>query len=631
MLHRHLFKNRAICATAAMIAMFVISGLAHGGAILFVDDDAPPGGDGSTWDTAYRFLQDALADASGGGVTEIRVGQGTYKPDRDQANPKGTGIREARFQLVSGVALLGGFAGIGAPDPDDRDVVLYETILSGDLAGNDGPDFQGYDENSYSVVRGSALSEETRLDGFVIRGGNATGIEFEFQRGGGLRLDNDDIGLFVLADCVFTENRGVGAAGAYLRDVTASVSGCTFVGNEAVVDNVGGLEALNIELSITDCVFANNFSASRCGGMWLSGIPTATLIENCLFDSNEALETGGGLYCLSPSATRPVTVRNCEFRNNVITPLGPGTGGGLHAVGEVINLIDCLFVGNSSAIHGGGAYMSTNDISTVVNCTFLGNTAGSKDIPANGGGLLLGGGSLKTIANSLFIGNIAAGVGGGLANPTSGGGPGRQFVNCTFAGNTAGEVGGGIFASDSDNAIDNCIVWGNSDSNGQGQDSQIAFGGPPFPINYSCVQGWDGAYGGVGNHGNDPLFVDPDNGDYHISAGSPAIDAADNTAVPKRIDTDLDGNPRFVDDPDTKDTGLGEPPIVDMGAYEFQPALCPADLDGSGDIGVKDLLILLGAWGPCPPKEDCPADFDDSGDVGVKDLLLLLGNWGPCP
>jgi hypothetical protein len=46
---------------------------------------------------------------------------------------------------------------------------------------------------------------------------------------------------------------------------------------------------------------------------------------------------------------------------------------------------------------------------------------------------------------------------------------------------------------------------------------------------------------------------------------------------------------------------------------------------------VKDLLFLLGTWGPCPPKRDCLADFDDSGDVGVKDLLFLLGNWGPCP
>ena len=58
---------------------------------------------------------------------------------------------------------------------------------------------------------------------------------------------------------------------------------------------------------------------------------------------------------------------------------------------------------------------------------------------------------------------------------------------------------------------------------------------------------------------------------------------------------------------------------------------CPWDLDGSGDVGVKDLLFLLGTWGPCPKKGDCPADFDGSGDVGVKDLLILLGNWGPCP
>ena len=60
---------------------------------------------------------------------------------------------------------------------------------------------------------------------------------------------------------------------------------------------------------------------------------------------------------------------------------------------------------------------------------------------------------------------------------------------------------------------------------------------------------------------------------------------------------------------------------------------CMWDLDGIGtaSVGVPDLLILLGAWGPCSPIEDCPADFDNSGNVGVKDLLILFGNWGPCP
>ena len=69
--------------------------------------------------------------------------------------------------------------------------------------------------------------------------------------------------------------------------------------------------------------------------------------------------------------------------------------------------------------------------------------------------------------------------------------------------------------------------------------------------------------------------------------------------------------------------------IEDFESCDAPP--CPWDLDGNNDVSVADLVILLGAWGPCPPKGDCPADFDDSGDVGVKDLLFLLGAWGPCP
>ncbi len=61
------------------------------------------------------------------------------------------------------------------------------------------------------------------------------------------------------------------------------------------------------------------------------------------------------------------------------------------------------------------------------------------------------------------------------------------------------------------------------------------------------------------------------------------------------------------------------------------PKPCPADFDNSGAVDVKDLLFLLGAWGPCPKQGDCPADFDNSGAVDVKDLLFLLGAWGPCP
>ena len=48
--------------------------------------------------------------------------------------------------------------------------------------------------------------------------------------------------------------------------------------------------------------------------------------------------------------------------------------------------------------------------------------------------------------------------------------------------------------------------------------------------------------------------------------------------------TDLDGNPRFVDDPNADDTGFGDPPIVDMGAYEFRDPC--ADDDGDGRVTI---------------------------------------------
>jgi hypothetical protein len=54
----------------------------------------------------------------------------------------------------------------------------------------------------------------------------------------------------------------------------------------------------------------------------------------------------------------------------------------------------------------------------------------------------------------------------------------------------------------------------------------------------------------------------------------------------------------------------------------------PGDLNCDGVVDVSDLLILLGAWGPCDDPEYCSADLDGDGIVGVADLLILFENWG---
>ena len=62
---------------------------------------------------------------------------------------------------------------------------------------------------------------------------------------------------------------------------------------------------------------------------------------------------------------------------------------------------------------------------------------------------------------------------------------------------------------------------------------------------------------------------------------------------------------------------------------ENAPA-CPADFDGSGLIGVEDMLVVLGAYG-CSGLS-CPGDFDGDGLVGSADILLFLAQFGEfCP
>ncbi|MEE9129379.1 MAG: FG-GAP repeat protein [Phycisphaerales bacterium] len=79
----------------------------------------------------------------------------------------------------------------------------------------------------------------------------------------------------------------------------------------------------------------------------------------------------------------------------------------------------------------------------------------------------------------------------------------------------------------------------------------------------------------------------------------------------------------YLDDDNGTDSGSAY--LFDAAAA---PGTCSWDLDDNSSVGVGDLLILLGAWGPNPGH---PADFDCNDDVGVSDLLALLANWGPRP
>ncbi len=73
---------------------------------------------------------------------------------------------------------------------------------------------------------------------------------------------------------------------------------------------------------------------------------------------------------------------------------------------------------------------------------------------------------------------------------------------------------------------------------------------------------------------------------------------------------------------------------VFCGTFEgfiFSANLSPivlGDFDDDGHVGIRDLLILLASWGPCPACCECQTDLDADGTIGILDLLILLAHWG---
>ena len=177
-------------------------------------------------------------------------------------------------------------------------------------------------------------------------------------------------------------------------------------------------------------------------------------------------------------------------------------------------------------------------------------------------------------------------------NGNAGGSPGiflfhsdATIVNCTIVSNSSEDGYGGLYCEASNPTIANCIVWDNLPA-------EIIGDGPL--VTYSNIKG---GCAGAGNIDADPLFVDPAVHDYRINPISPCIDAGNNGAVPAGVTTDIDGNPRFVDDPMTEDTGIGDPPIVDMGSSEYQ-----ADATGMWVFPVEELVSKGNYGGPFTPN-----------------------------
>jgi hypothetical protein len=196
------------------------------------------------------------------------------------------------------------------------------------------------------------------------------------------------------------------------------------------------------------------------------------------------------------------------------------------------------------------------------------------------GGAVLNNQSSPVIDACRFYANTTGGVGGGVMNAGPLGAPeGRSaapiITNCVFAENGAAQSGGAILNNDADAVIVNCTIYGNlSDQLSGGvaniasrtvlanglfwanQGDEILDVDSTVSVTYSLVQG---GYPGIGNFHAEPRLANPASRDFHLLAGSPAIDTGRDSSSAEfgRVALDFDGDARPFG------------PAFDIGADEF--------------------------------------------------------------
>ena len=532
------------------------------------------------------------------------------------------------FTITGGNQTNGGGLSCVGSSPTINECTFTENIVTGTASQFTGLGGAIHMLSSSPTIDNCLFTRNTANAGTTIRTGHGGAISSRF-------------GSPVIQNCRFIDNEavavssftGFGGGMAIINASNAVLRNCTFVGNAAIAGtgstagNGGGIFAILSVTEVTNCVFIGNqaiggsspLTGTGVGGGFAMALGNNSILTNCIIAGNSA---------------------TCDDFAN-------GDGGGFVAI-DPAQLINCAIIGNSAAFNGGGVWISNSSggspVAELTHCTLSGNSA-----DGSGGGIFsttfFGGNPVTTfVDNSIVWDNGLNPIVDELDAVTTvtysdleGGWPGDGNIDAdpSFLGGPSGTwTADGTYDPEAGQTTltDTNAKWGKDTLVGMfiNPDTTQTLQSLIVANDATTVTVW-GNFADLGAMGTDYQIRN-----YHLMAGSPVIDAADNSAVPSELDGDLDGNPRFVNDLDRQDTGVSEGgcPVVDMGAHEFQDGTlecCPADFDGDGTVGASDLAQLLGSWGPyapCPPFS--PADFNEDCGVNAADLAQLLGSWGPC-
>ena len=301
---------------------------------------------------------------------------------------------------------------------------------------------------------------------------------------------------------------------------------------------------------------------------------------------------GPGIYCTNSSPT----IKNNVIKGNtglqMVDPQNPDTwrlgyGGGIGCFNSNA-VIYRNVIKNNKAFAGAGIL------------TYLGNPIVNNNLIYNnsayiGGGLVLL--ASGNIINNTIVGNDASlpiegdtGIAGNIyaiSDPELGDGQYLIANNIICDAKSGYGIlmsgsGGGLIVSNN--------VWNNSPSNYIEEDTQTG--------NLVHGRGTDKT-GRNGNISENPLFVDPNNNDYHLLSDSPCIDAGNNSYITEPNQTDIDNESRIC--AMNVDIGADEyigyvKPVAFAGPNQYITTAGPVTLDGSASFFYDPNGVKLFRW-----------------------------------
>ncbi|MCB9357485.1 MAG: T9SS type A sorting domain-containing protein [Calditrichaeota bacterium] len=281
-----------------------------------------------------------------------------------------------------------------------------------------------------------------------------------------------------IRDCIFENNHGTHGGAVGLQNANGTIERCIFRDNFAGAG--GAIYGLGPTVQIVECLFENNETgegqSSRGGAIWYEG--NWGQVIGCEFIQNHTHGIGGAICdTWGGTAQNRARYEDCVFRGNT-----SGTFGGALGIAGFGTVKKCLFDSNQSATGGALAYFGTN-LLNVTQCTFVMNTAMS--------------GLSVIISESQPVASL-------------------RVANSVFAYNSGGWVFSSVDCAET--FFKNNAIWGNEWPVFETDfcpERHVVY---EVNVNGDSCDFDDNLY-------LDPLFVDPENGDFHLQEGSPLIDA----------------------------------------------------------------------------------------------------------